>query len=89
MRVTVKFAVRFLVAVAVLGALSSVFAPTGSSRSPYLSALSEITGGSALVAASCSNSVCAHLKNRCNPVDPSRLQNCSKAGGTCVDSMCI
>ena len=87
MSVAVRYSVRVLVVAALLGALSFSIAPAGSSGSPYLSSLTEIAGGQAL-AAGCSNSVCALHKNRCNPVDPSRLQNCSKSGGTCVDSSC-
>jgi len=87
MSVAVRYSVRVLLVVALLGALSFTLAPAGSSGTPYLSSLMEIAGGPVL-AAGCSNSVCALHKNRCNPVDPSRFQNCSKSGGTCITSSC-
>jgi hypothetical protein len=85
----IKIVLRFLLVMGVLVVLSVVLAPPMSQRSPYLSGLADLTAGSAL-AAKCGNRVCPlHPRKPCNPVDPSRMQDCVKGRFNCETIDCV
>jgi len=66
MRRPVTIALRFVLIVATVTALAVVLAPAPTSKSPYLSALSDVGLGTAALAKPCANTACTTtLPPRC------------------------
>lgn len=84
MHKSVRYAFRFLVVVAVLGALPLLFSPSSPTSSPYLSALTDLSAGPALAATHCPDKAC--------PVGGPCFQLvgsfCAKSGGQCFSRGC-
>jgi len=83
-----RMLIRFVFVMVALLALSVVLTAPTSQQSPYMSGLTDLTAGSAMAAPGCGNKVCPLRGKSCNSVDPSRLKNCVKSGGTCVTVDC-
>ena len=76
MRQPIRYALRFLVIVAAIGALSTFLTPPPPGYSPYVSGLSTASFGTDLFAAPCPHTFCkfgtgcarTHLSMNCGPV---------------------
>ncbi len=85
---SIKYAARFVVIVALVAMVSVLFAPSSSTNSPYLSALSNMAASATMAAPPCHNMHCGIL--RPNTCKPSTLFNCTidKKTGACSSVAC-
>lgn len=82
-----RHAVRFLMVIAVVAALHAALAPSLPVNSPYLSALSDITGGAVMaIPINCPNNACGGKKG-CRS-DHGFYCTIDAAGG-CSNSKCL
>jgi hypothetical protein len=84
-----KMLARFVLLVAALTVIPMVLAPSAPDRSPYVSALADLTVGPALAQAACSFTVCNRGGTKCNAV--TRLQSCVLVhgkNGSCTNVAC-
>lgn len=83
----VRYALRFMVMVAVIASLPILLSPSSGEGTPYLSALSDLTVSSVLAAkpGTCSNSICAELGFRCGSMVG---YNCVRTNIKCHGSLC-
>ncbi len=85
MRKSIRYAVRFVVIITVVGALSLLLAPSSPTSTPYLSALLNLVAGSTVIASpTCENKSCNLSTGKCvhNPG-----QNCRVHGNQCVGTI--
>ncbi len=90
MRTAFRFSARFLMIVAVLTVIAGVIAPAGQSQSPYVSALSDLTVGSAVIAAKpgCNNAACGTDGRRCLADQPGQRCTINFNTQKCRTSSC-
>ena len=81
----VAHAIRFLLIVAVVFALSSVLNSLAPPGSPYVSALNPLTGGPALAASGCADKTCGSFGGPCVKAVG---YFCAKSGGQCFTKAC-
>jgi hypothetical protein len=84
-----KMLARFVLLVAALTVIPVALAPSAPDRSPYVSALADLTVGSALAQTTCTYTVCNRGGTKCNPV--TRLQSCVLVhgkNGSCTNVAC-
>ncbi len=87
MRNPIRYALRFVAIVAVVASFALVSAPPPRSDTPYLSALSALTFGSEVAAASCSHIHCAKGTS-CSQPDPHHKTNCQLTSTGCTTVSC-
>jgi len=87
---SLRFALRFALVLAVLAALQLVSGTSPRGGSPYLSALSDVTGGAAIAAPGCNTKYCAKEPGRRTPTchQATAAYNCSAAGNVCTITPC-
>jgi len=87
-----RYALRVLLIFAVAGSISFMSGPASTSRSPYLSALSDLSvGWTAKAQPACEFKRCGHPGQGNNCVDSTFATNCSKvpgSGGGCTTTDC-
>ena len=87
---SLRFVIRFALLLAVLAALQIVSGRFPGDGSPYLSALSDVTGGAAIAAPGCNTKYCAKEPGRRTPTchQSTSPYNCSAAGNVCTVTPC-
>jgi hypothetical protein len=85
-----KIALRLFVIAALLASVQVLSGPTSHGNSPYLSALSDLAGGSVIAAPGCNSKYCAKEPGRKSPTchKSTSLYNCSASGGVCTITAC-
>lgn len=84
MRRPLKMALRLTAIVAMLALLPTLSVPLGSTSSPYLSALADLSGAPALAATHCPDKACS-VGGPCFQLAGSF---CAKSGGQCFSRGC-
>ncbi len=82
MRRPARIALRFIALTTLVIALAMVFAPSPASKSPYLSALSNVGLGTPALAGSCGTR-CDSTTNTCAEA-PGQHAKCVFVGSTCI-----
>lgn len=83
-----RFASRFILLIAALTLIPAALAPSAPDSSPYMSALSDLTVGSALAAPrlpGCNERWCGTTGTTCTVA---RVMKCKVKGGVCQDADC-
>ena len=88
MPIPLKFAVRLLVVMALLAAVQLSLAPVRSGVTPYMSALSDLTGGSAYAAGGCSFRTCLFHGERQSCGSTTIFEKCAQKGTNCTSTSC-
>jgi hypothetical protein len=88
MPIPLKFAARLLVVLALLAAVQISFAPVRSGATPYMSALSDLTGSSAYAATGCSFRTCLFRGERLFCESTTLSEKCAQKGTNCTSGPC-
>ncbi len=91
MRRSLRMTFRFIMVVAVLAMIPVAVAPSGSTETPYLSALSNLAAVPAFAAKpTCENKTCVHSSSGKASCQPNPLTNCifRHGGALCGGSTC-
>jgi hypothetical protein len=85
-----KIGLRLVVLAALVVSVQVLSGPASSGNSPYLSALSDLTGGAVIAAPGCNTKYCAKEPGRKSPTchQSTSLYNCSASGGVCTITPC-
>jgi hypothetical protein len=88
MPIPLKLAVRLLVVLALLAAVQLSLAPVRTGVTPYMSALSDLTGGSAYAATGCSFRTCLFRGERLSCQSTTLFERCAQKGTNCTSTSC-
>ena len=88
MPIPLKFAARLLVVMALLAAVQLSLAPVRSGVTPYMSALSDLTGSSAYAAGGCSFRTCLFRGERQSCQSTTLSERCAQKGTNCASTSC-
>ncbi len=87
---SLRVVLRLALVLVVLAALQLVFGTSAGGGSPYLSSLSDLTGGAAIAAPGCNSKYCSKEPGRKSPTchQADVQYNCSASGNVCTITAC-